>query len=123
MLAVGLAFGGVVDGGVSNNVNADIRVGYSTVDQGNNTQENVDQEYNLNWQESIIRNLLAKSSIRYFNYGTSQTTGGNSWRSELQPSGEIGWTSNWLAVSAQAMRRDSKSNDLSTRLISESGGS
>ncbi len=122
VLALVLAMAGLAKAGISNNLNADIRVGYSTVDQENNTQENVDQEYNLNWQESIIRNLLAKSTIRYFNYGSSQTTGGNSWRSELQPSGEINWTTNWLAVSAQAMRRDSKSNDLTTRLINESGG-
>ncbi len=92
VLTLVLAMAGLANAGISNNLNADIRVGYSTVDQENNTQENVDQEYNLNWQESIIRNLLAKSTIRYFNYGSSQTTGGNSWRSELQPSGEINWT-------------------------------
>ncbi len=122
VLALGLALADLANAGISNNLNADIRVGYSTVDQGNNTQESVDQEYNLNWQKSIIRNLLARSTVRYFNYGTSQTTGANSWRSELQPSGEISWNSNWLAISAQGMRRDSKSNDLSTRLISESAG-
>ncbi len=122
MLALVLALVAIADARISNNVNADIRVGYSTVDQENNTQESVDQEYNLNWQKSIIRNLLAKSTIRYFNYGSSQTTGGNSWRSELQPSGEISWNSKVLAVSLLGMRRDSKSNDLSTRLISESAG-
>ncbi|MGB5139522.1 MAG: hypothetical protein WBP29_13400, partial [Candidatus Zixiibacteriota bacterium] len=121
-LALALFASNPLEARISRNLAADIRVGYSSTEQDSNSQENVDQEYNLSWQKHILRELVAKSAVRYYNFGASQNVGGNSWRSELQPSAEIIWNQSWFGVSAQGMRRDSKSNDRSSHLINESAG-
>lgn len=107
---------------ISNNLTAEMRLGYSLSEQDSASQENVDQEYVLNWQKRILRDLSSSASLRYFNFGGSETVGANSWRSEFQPSAEIHWNGRGLSASLQGIRRDTKSNDQSSRLISESTG-
>ncbi len=107
---------------ISPNLTAEMRVGYSLSEQDSASQENVDQEYLVNWQKRIIRELNSSASLRYFNFGANETVGANSWRSELQPSAELNWNSRGFSASVQGMRRDSKSNDLNSHLINESAG-
>ncbi|MBK7093407.1 MAG: hypothetical protein IPH59_17115 [bacterium] len=107
---------------ISNNVTAEMRLGYSLAEQDSASQENVDQEYVVSWQKRILRELSSTASLRYFNFGGNETAGANSWRSELQPSGELHWNGRGLSASLQGIRRDSRSNDQSSHLISESAG-
>lgn len=107
---------------ISNNLTAEMRLGYSLSELDSASQENVDQEYVLNWQKRFIRELMASASVRYFNYGSNETIGANSWRSELQPSGELHWNRKGLNTLVQGFRRDSKSNDRTTNVINESFG-
>ncbi len=108
-------------GRISSNLTADLRVNYSTTDEDSSSLESVDQEYNLAWQKTILRDLAVRSALRYYNFGVSENLGANSWRSELQPSADLIFNRAWLGINAQAMRRDSRSNDRSSRLINESG--
>lgn len=109
-------------GRISNNLTADLRLGYGSTKQDQNTQESVDQEYNVGWQKRFLRSLLTRANVRYYNFGLSQTIGANTWQSEFQPSGEMTWAQSWVAAAAQVMRRESKSNDRLTHLINESAG-
>ncbi len=106
---------------ISRNLGGSIAIGYSSTHQDSTTQENVDQEYSLNWQKSIMQNLLTKSMVRYYNIGLNESRGANSWRSELQPSVELIWNEESFDLTALATRRDSKSNDRSSHLVDENG--
>ncbi len=121
LLIVFLVASSPVRGRISSNLTADLRVSYSTTDEDSSSLESVDQEYNVAWQKNIMRDLAVRSALRYYNFGVSENLGANSWRSELQPSADLIFNRAWLGINAQAMRRDSRSNDRSSRLINESG--
>ncbi len=117
--AVTLLLAGSVQARISQNLSGRLRVGFFQSETDVQKRENLDQEYVLGWQQQFSKNLLGRTSLRYYNVGVTQSDGPNNWRSELQPSVEAYWRQRAFSVTGLGQYQETKSNDRSIELVTQ----
>ena len=86
------------------------------------TSRSLSQQYSAYWTKDVTAYLQARASMRYFDFGVDHTQGGNSWRREYQPRGELFWKHPDFSVSGSLGRQVSTSNARTTDLVRDQAG-
>ncbi len=80
------------------------------VDRDSTQSNSLRQQYNLAWQRTFTPYVSARANFRYYNLGIDERLADNTWRRELQPSGELLYNCPIFSLGTTASRRISQSS-------------
>jgi hypothetical protein len=104
---------------LSNNLTGSIEL--SGVNSNSDTlrEQSLNQQYALYWQRSLTPYVYARTSLTYYNFGSNQNIGPNSWRKEFSRGAELNWKHPNFSLGTTGQRRKSSSNDHQTDLTTD----
>lgn len=85
-------------------------------------QSTLNQRYSLHWSKHLVPYLTARASVSYDRFGTDSDLSGSSWRQQVQPVAELGWSHPLFSATGAYRRRESTSQDRATSLVRNSIG-
>jgi len=71
----------------------------------------LNQRYSLHWSKRLVPYLTARASVSYDRFGTDSDLSGSTWRQQVQPVAELGWSHPLFSATATYRRRESSSRD------------
>jgi len=101
---------------IPENLSGNLDIAYNDTQTDTDKTKTLDQDYSINWQKYFTEYLTTRASLKYLNIGIDRTVDGNTWRSELQPAGEITLNHPDFAFGTSYRRRVSKSDISETNL-------
>jgi len=106
--------------GLPDNLSGSIHMTGTSTKQNEQTMESVDQRYLINWHRNLSSYLRLRAGFSYDRYGADLGEGGNVWRRQVQPMGELQWSHPFISVLATARRREATTDNRITDLIQNS---
>jgi hypothetical protein len=117
LLATGFWLSAPAQASLIRNLSGNINISGVDSKSAEESNRSLNQRYSAYWTKGIGVHLVTRASIRYFDVGVDRTQGGNSWRRQYQPAGEIFWKHPDFSISGSVSRQVSTSNAQTTDLV------